>query len=378
MTLRWFDGFETNRSKAALATAYANVSTIQNAVTWKTANSRVGGYHLVVAFQTQFHTMTVDAIVHNINPNTRDTIIIGFAFRADVSEFHKNKSYRIVRVLDDAALSSAVEQFEIRLVAAADGKTYKWRVKANQLTVAETASIYANNEWYYVEFEVKVHNTTGTVKIVVDGSIVVNVTAKDTSTKGSGVWGHVTVDLPGRTATLEKGDFRFDDYYIISVEASGNNNTFMGDIIMEPVFPNADSVVSPTPYNDWTLFGAGLTKRYEAVDDALSGAIDDDVSYVWTVADNQKQTFAISTLGYISQNILGISWDIDVRLRTAGSKNIAPLFWSAGTGLVTHPDISVSSTKYALKRFILEVASGSSFDADVLTAGVEYGFESKA
>lgn len=374
MTVRWFDGMEVDRNTSAMARAYSRVSSGAFKPQWLVFNSRAGGYYQ--RYGGGLFDWTIEdggAGPVSLNPNTRDTFILGFGMRANVADM-KNVKREVWNVRDQTSLPSDVEQLAIYLVVNAAGSAYKWRVEANGALVGETSVIYKNDEWYYVEFEVKVHQTTGTLKIHVDGSTVVNVTSKDTSTKGSDVWGHF---IWKGYALFGLSYLDLDDLYIISVEVAGSHNTPLGDIIIEAVHPDADSIVSPTPYNDWKFVGQNITARWQTVRDGSFGIIDDDKTYVWIPDNDKKQTFSLGAFKYlVPANIKLISFDFDVRTMSAGSKNIAPLFYSTVTSLVTHSNVPVTSTSYKRKRFFKESPSNATWTLDFAST-VEYGFESK-
>lgn len=378
MALRWFEGFEIDRSLLGLFRVYPNVPLVGFPGTWLQAGSRLGGHYLAVGQGSVALTMTFEDSTSNpLNPNSKDTLILGFAWRADVSDHWKGKTVRVWDVNDDASLGSEVEQFQIKLVANSNGLTYKWQVLSNSAVVAQTSDIYKTGEWYYFEFKIKVHQTAGTVQIKVDQSTVVNLTALDTSTKGSGVWGHIDLTLVQRL-TSGVGSFHIDDVYILSIEGSGTHEDFLGDVIVEAVHPTGDSVQTSTgPWNNWNLVGKGLTKRYQAVDDAKLGKTNDR-TYLWKDTDNQKQTFTMSQFKFlVASDIIATSFDIDAKLRSGGSKNIAPIFWESVSGLVTGANQAITKTAYKRIRLINPTALSASFAAD-FASDAEYGFETKA
>lgn len=376
MALRWFEGFEIDRSFIGLSRVYPNVPIIGFPGTWLKVNSRLGGHYLAVGAGSVRLTMTFeDKTSDPLNPNNKDTLVIAFAWRADISDHWKGKSNIVWDIRDNDPLSSAAEQFTIRMVANTNGLTYKWQVLSNSIVVAETSDIYKTDEWYYFEFKVKVHNTLGTVTIRADQSTVVNLTGLDTSTKGSGVWGHVNLTLHQRL-TSAAGSFHIDDIYILSIEGSGTHDDFLGDVIIEAVHPISDSVQTVTgPWNDWNLVGAA--SRYLAVNDAKLGKTNDK-TYLWKDTDDKKQTFTMSAFTFlVESDIIASSFDLDVKLRSGGTKNIAPIFWESVSGLVTGANQVVSSTSYKRIRLINSTALSANFVAD-FASDAEYGFETKS
>lgn len=378
MALRWFEGFEIDRSFIGLDRVYPNVPAVGFPGNWLAAGSRLGGHYLAVGQGNVALTMTFeDSNSNPLNPNTKATVLIGFAWRTDISDHWAGKTVTIWDVNDDASLGSEVEQFQIRMVANADGLTYKMQVYASSSVAAETADIYKTDEWYYWEFKVLVDNAVGTVQIKVDQSTVVNTNTLDTSTKGSGVWGNMNLTLTNRL-TAAAGSFHIDDIYILSIEGSGTHDDFLGDVIVEAVHPEGDSVQTDTgPFNAWNRVGVGITAQYQAVYDARLGQTNDQ-TYLWEADDNQKQAFTMGSFTFLTaSDIIATSFDLDAKLRSGGTKNIAPFFWESVSGNVPGTTQAITQTAYKRIRQINPVALSASFSTD-FAVDAEYGFETKA
>lgn len=372
MTIQWVEGFEIDRHSFALDRAYHGVA--KTRFNRYIEPGRSGGFFLRVSQDaTPFFFTIEDGGVKDLNPNNIETGILGFAFRADFLADHKGKAFPLWSVRNQSSLPAALTHLLLGIVIASDGKSYEYIVTRADLTVLGTTSAsLQNNEWYYVEMKFKIHTSTGTIDIEIDGSSEMALTGQNTSI-GAGVWGHFNLAIPV-SATTSYIDI--DDIYIVSAEAT--NPDFLGSILIEQKWPTGESVATSGPYNDWTLFGSSVSQRWQAVDDSQGGAIDDDLRYLEAKLNDLKQTFTMIPHVFIDDtSILATTWNIDARLVANGSKNLAPLFWESVGGLVTGSNVAINSTSYMRRKVINEAALSSGFTLDVASAS-EWGFETKA
>lgn len=372
MTIQWIEGFEMDRHSLALSRAYNSV--VKSRFNFYKQPGRAGGFFLRVAQEaTDFFLIIEDGGVKDLNPNNIDTFVLGFAFRGSFLADWKGKSFDLWTIRDQASLPAALTHLFLGVVVASDGKSYEWSVTRGTTVLGTTSGSFSNDEWYYVEFKIKIHTSLGTVDILVDSSSQLALTAQNTSV-GAGVWGHFNLSIP-RSATTSFIDI--DDIYIVSAELT--NPSYLGSILIEQKWPNLDSIASsPGPYNAWTLVGANLFSREQAVNESLGGSIDDDLRYLEAKLNDLKQTFGMIQHFVIDDNnILAWTWNIDARTVSQGNKNIAPLFWETAAGLITGSNVVINSTSYMRRKVVHEAALSATFKIDVAQLS-EHGFETKA
>lgn len=108
--------------------------------------------------------------------------------------------------------------------------------------------------WYYIEFKVTLNDTAGAVDVRINGVNKLSLSAIDTKNAGTAtVFNHMKINL--HTNGTDKGD----DLYVCN-GAGSTNNTFLGDVRIESLIPNADGNYSqwtPKSYN--RLLGANVS-----------------------------------------------------------------------------------------------------------------------
>lgn len=157
--------------------------------------------------------------------------------------------------------------------------------------------------WFYLEFKVTIHNSTGTIDIKVDGSDVLNLTGQDTQVGTP--QNVVTFSLTSSGATPRY--FWYDDWYICDLLGSTNND-FLGDHRVDILVPNAagDST-------DWTP-DAG--SNYDRVNE---NPADDDTTYVESNTSTDRDL-------YNFQSTPGVSAVKGVQLNTVVRETDAEIF----------------------------------------------------
>lgn len=153
--------------------------------------------------------------------------------------------------------------------------------------------------WFYMEFRWIISNTVGELEVHVGGNQVGLVTGVDTQNGGTAAWDNL--QLRGWDGSR---DTHWDDFYLLDNAASGvtgaPNDDFLGDVIVEAVFPDAagatteltpsagsnfanigDTADKPGPDDDTTYNHsdtAGLQDTYE--DEPLTEITVDDIRAV--------------------------------------------------------------------------------------------------
>lgn len=177
----------------------------------------------------------------------------------------------------------------IRFVAAAggqseigwDGKAFFWR----RLTTTLQRSVgpfTVKGAWYYLEVKVTISNSISAneCQIRLNGLEILNLaTSSDTQTQAS-----ADVDLIRIFGGANNADILIDDLYIVDDNGS-KNNTFLGDVRVETLYPDGNGATS-----NFTGSDADSIDNYLHVDEAQQ---DGDTSYVEdnTVSNIDLYTF---------------------------------------------------------------------------------------
>lgn len=113
----------------------------------------------------------------------------------------------------------------------------KLTVRRGTTTLATGTTVLAINTWYYLEFKGIIHDTTGSYEVKIDGVTEAALTnAGPTDTRNSGTTGQWD-----RVALLHFApnvvNDQFDDLYICDQSGSAPDNTFLGSVKVEILYP---------------------------------------------------------------------------------------------------------------------------------------------
>ncbi|MEE9548659.1 MAG: hypothetical protein V3V68_04825 [Nitrosomonadaceae bacterium] len=257
--------------------------------------------------------------------NNKQTIIIGLAINFETIE--EDKAFLIL-------YESGTPQ-----VSLAFGLYGSLRVVRDGNTLAETVNnLITRHAWHYIELKIKIHNSTGTAEIHVDGVEVANETSLDTQMTGNAYVDQVNL-FPTRFEALSL----YDDIYVAD-DSGSYNNDFLGDVRIVATTPDADG--SST---DFTLFPGGGEDHYEDVDDGST--VDDDTTYVESATATHEDLFTFVDLVDIG-DILGVQIFTDAR-ESAGAESLGT---SVRTYTIDHDDTPQAVTgSYMIYSRIMDV-----------------------
>lgn len=157
--------------------------------------------------------------------------------------------------------------------------------------------------WYFLEFKVTIHNTTGTVEIKVDGVTKLSLSSQDTQVG-------TPQDTVRWSLTSSGATPRYiwdDDWYICNLSGAQNND-FLGDNRVDILFPNASG--------DSTQWAPDSGNNWDRVNE---NPADDDTSYV------EDGTLAQRDL-YNYQSTPGLSAVKGIQLNTVLRETDAEIF----------------------------------------------------
>lgn len=146
-------------------------------------------------------------------PNQSDTVTVGFAYRAPT--LTASNRY-ICEYYSD---SNATFHCALRL----DGSTGQLNFYRGGATIVASSAtgLIAVNTWYYLEVQVKLHDTAGFVIVRRNGTDVINATALDTKNSGT----KTVFDAFHVYMGVISNKAQYDDLYL----STGSGCTFKGD-----------------------------------------------------------------------------------------------------------------------------------------------------
>jgi hypothetical protein len=163
------------------------------------------------------------------------------------------------------------------------------------LTGGTSSNVLSLNTWYSLEILTKVHDTTGTVEVRVNGSNSgwLNLSSLDTRNGATGVINQLQISPTNAFNAL-----CFADFIIWDTTGSAPNNTFLGSKRVTLVAADGDGTTS-----SWTPNSGA--NNFSRVNEA---SVDDDTSYISSNAAGTVQlfTFADNAFGTVNAVITNI------------------------------------------------------------------------
>jgi hypothetical protein len=157
----------------------------------------------------------------------------------------------------------------------------------------------------------------------------------------------------------------YSDFYILD-DTGNTNNNFLGDIIVETLYPSGIG-----NYSQFVGSDGNSVNNYQLVDDP---AFDGDTTFVETSGVGFIDTYTYTKLSKVPSVIYGIQQSIGCRKTDAGNRTIAGLIRVAGTDYLSNDPI-VTDT-YLLQGVVIETnpaTSGAWSQADINS--IEAGFK---
>lgn len=218
-----------------------------------------------------FHGINVQSSSYTIPAAAEsDTLTMGVAFR--VSAFTNFPSVFNLR-------SDAGTIVHTMLSVASDGSLRATRQNISNILGQTAAGVIAVNTWYYLEFQAKLHDTTGFVTVRVNGATVINATNVDTKNAGTKTT-YDNVQFLNASGSVTD----WDDFYLMS----GAGDPFLGDIAIETLYPNGNGNVS-----QWVGSDGDSVNNYLHVDEVGAPVITD---YTASSTVGQQDLYTLTDL----------------------------------------------------------------------------------
>jgi hypothetical protein len=165
----------------------------------------------------------------------------------------------------------------------------------NGTLLGTTDPLLTSNAWNHVEIQVNIHDSTGWVRIAINGIHRYQATGLDTKNGTSSVW---SVGQ-NRSFNNASGNFYMDDYILYdftgdsavdtdfcpTTDANGVATSYIGELQVWPLFPNGDTAEA-----DW-LKSTG-TDGYALIDELTPN----DADYIYSTTGADLSEFALEDL----------------------------------------------------------------------------------
>jgi hypothetical protein len=130
-------------------------------------------------------------------------------------------------------------------------QTGKLSVYRGSTLLGQSANPLLINAWTYIECKATFHPSAGSFEVRVDGAVVASASGVNTSNSGNAY-----ANTIGTGTGTNDSDAYYDDWYVCDT-AGAVNNDFLGDVRIEPLYPNADGT-----YQQFTHSVNGRAARY--------------------------------------------------------------------------------------------------------------------
>lgn len=272
------------------------------------------------------------------------TVYVGAAIRVPTTDG--------TQVLAFGADNGTFVHHNIRLTGATTLALYS----GNTLLASYThTSAFAGN-WFYFELSGTVATSGGTGIVRIDGVTVINFTG---STKTGGT--STNIDMV-RVQGDNSGGKYVDDFYICDGTGTAPQNTFLGDVKVTSLVPNAAG--------SSTQFTPSVGANYTTVDELPYSATD----YVSSGTSGQRDTYALTDLAATAGSVYGVQTNIIAKKTDAAPIALRPAVKSGAT-VYYGPNLNLSSNDNILMDTRqTNPATSASWTATEVNA-LEAGFE---
>jgi hypothetical protein len=230
-------------------------------------------------------------LVKNITPS--DVIVIGFALRLNSNQVKDFISF----------METGIRHILIRI----ENMVILGR-RDNTLLGTGTISLIEDT-WHYFEIETTIHDTTGIIKVYVDGALSLNLTGVDTRNGGTGLVNNIRI-------SGDNNDILIDDLYI----KVGSGETAIGDVRVCTVLPNGAGTT--------TEWDPSAGSNYQNVDETNP---DDDTTYNSTSTAGEIDLYAFPDIAVTAGTIHGVQVMANCRKDDAGVRDIKLIARPAST-----------------------------------------------
>lgn len=159
-------------------------------------------------------------------------------------------------------------------------------VSRNGTQIAIGSAALSPSVWHYVELKAIINSSTGLAQLRING-VQVATFSGNTRNGGSGVVNAVMIGPGPSTSIPGTLNYTLDDLYICDDTGAAPNNTFLGDIRVEALFPNGNGNSS-----QWVGSDADSTDNYLLVDETPASTAD----YVGSSTVGDKDTYNYTSI----------------------------------------------------------------------------------
>lgn len=340
MAILCFEGFEGG----VLTPEFSGVD-----LTTGTARTGVGYYE-------------ADSTLTCTMPSSATRVTVGFALSPAANVF-TGGPFSICQLRDTAG----TVQLTLGQVTGQTVKLYRGTTAGTQ--IADTGFLWTPGAWHYVEIQATLADAGGTCIVHIDEIEVVNFTGDTRNSGALGSWGSLTF-----LNNIAGGSFKVDDIYVLDqvddTATTGRvDNTFLGAVRVEPLYPNGDGASS-----QWVGSDGNSVNNYLLVDEASANTSD----YVGSPTTGNRDLYALQNTGASTTTAMAVRASLYASKSDIGTIGLKPILkenngtGSEFLGSQIVPG-SVAYTHYwdTIRKTKPSGGAWSKSDVDALQVGVE-------
>lgn len=340
MALQFLDGYDNvdvfgasgSGFDIAIKEKYFNADMI-GGVNASLVNGRISG--LAMDWGNQYGKWKIIEVI-----GSPDTVVIGFAYYCPEEQEGGD--------LCSIRNSGASEILMLKI-----DYYNRMSIRLNTIVIAEMDEPMAPETWYYIEWKITPHDSTGSTYLRVNGIEVCSVVSGDTQ-RYSGPIAQVVM-------WPQSDDVVIDDIYVLDTTGSDNND-FLGPCMIESLLPTSDTATV-----DWTP-STGVD-HYAVVDEV---PCTQGTDYVESVTSTDQDIWDYGNLAELD-SVLGVQvWTIAAV--DAGSYTLKTLA-DDGTTQDGDTGFTVDSTTYKGFRRMLDQTPSAGSWSTALVDGSSFGVE---
>ena len=234
-------------------------------------------------------------------------VTIGFAWRTTLNQQSKS-SPSIWMVGYDWPTGGSSGNSNVDMIMNVDGSLSVRRGGSAVLGTIPAVAFPLANTWYYVEAQVRVHNTLGFVNVRINGNQVLTTAATLDTLNSTLLCDSVRLGEGGSSAQS-----LFDDLYIA---AGASLDPFLGDCQAEILVPNGNGAV-----NQFVGSDGDSVNNWQLVDEQPPASAD----YVQSATPGQQDLYTLSDLALTTGAVQGIVVSSSTMKDEVGSRSMKHL-----------------------------------------------------
>lgn len=291
--------------------------------------------------------------INTTSTNTSSSMIKGFPASASV---YVGAAIQVGLEVDTGTNNPTANLFGIYTDSGATGHVYIRRLNTNTIAVyrgdpaagslgspsgtliASSPASTLDGNWHYIELYVTIHDTTGRVTVKVDGTTVIDFTG-DTRNGGTSTNIDAVRFRTGKYLSNNNSVITIDDLYVCDITGT-INNTFLGDVRVQTLLPNAAG-------SSTQLAPTGSANNWANVNEVPFN----NATYNASGTVGQLDLYGLSDLTAGTNSIMGVQTVAHMQKSDAGTANAKVAVKSGGTVYYdTTRSLGTSATGYTQVR----------------------------